>query len=160
MKKVLAITSGLMAANMLAAEGGFKLPEFNVDAKIEYNTKWISDGAVVANHNFKPSVEIGLPVFDKANVYVGMDAYLKTKAEGSNNRIDPYIGATYDITDMFTIDLGYRAKINATKAKSKRVVGVGLDTTGEGVDASKLYHAKRFYNEVYVGLMADVLLNP
>lgn len=160
MKKVLAITSGLMAVNMLAAEGGFKLPEFNIDSKIEYNTKWVSDGAVVANHHFKPSVEIGLPVFDKANVYVGMDAYLKTKAEGNNNRIDPYIGAKYDITDIFSIDLGYRAKINATKAKSKRVVGIGLNQNKDEVDDTNLYHAKRFYNEIYVGLMADVLLNP
>lgn len=184
MKKVLAITSGLMAVNMLAAEGGFQHPEFNVDAKIEYNTKGITDGAVVSNHQFVPSIEVGMPVMDKANVYVGMDAYLRTRAEGNGNTVEPYIGVTYDITDIFTVDLGYRAKINATKAKSKRVVGVvakerdGIDADVANPERDQLvaiegnaddldnmsryqkYNSKRVFNEFYVGLMADVLLNP
>lgn len=174
MKKVLAITSGLMAVNMLAAEGVFQRPEFNVDAKIEYNTKGITDGAVVSNHQFVPSVEVGVPVMDKANVYVGMDAYLRTRAEGNGNTVEPYIGVTYDITDIFTVDLGYRAKINATKAKSKRAVGVVAtlndgaqdDGTAENYhvtidnDNPTIYNTKRVFNEFYVGLMADVLLNP
>ena len=120
MKKLLTIASGLVASSAMA----FDMPALKVDGQIEYNTKWVENGAVVSDHNFAPSVEVGLPLFGAGDLYAGVDAHLMTSnGKSVQNRVDPYVGFSYDISDMFTLDVGYTAKIHTCGKKGRSTSG-------------------------------------
>jgi opacity protein-like surface antigen len=120
MKKLLTITSSLLTAGSIFAE--ITMPALTVDSKIEFNTARVSEGHRLGDHNFAPSVEVGVPLLGAGEFYVGLDSYLlfdqQKHAKGLNvsnsqvnakgrDEVAPYIGFSYDVTDMFTIDLGY-----------------------------------------------------
>ncbi|MDR1366425.1 MAG: hypothetical protein LBJ13_00755 [Puniceicoccales bacterium] len=118
MKKLLTITSSLLVAGRMFAE--FSTHALTVDSKIEFNTARVSEGRRLGDHNFAPSVEVGVPALGVGEFYVGIDGYLifdqqKTARELSHSKTDakgrdevaPYVGFSYDVSDMFTIDLGY-----------------------------------------------------
>ena len=142
MKKLLTIASGLVASSAMA----FDMPALKVDGQIEYNTKWVENGAAISDHNFAPSVEVGLPLFGAGDLYAGVDAHLMTNNDKSAfNRIDPYIGFSYDISDMFTLDVGYVAKVSTCKKEDRwllNFVKVGLPAAyGVSFD-----HVNNFFN--------------
>ncbi|MDR0418349.1 MAG: hypothetical protein LBH08_02870 [Puniceicoccales bacterium] len=118
MKKLLTITSSLLVAGGSFAEN--LIPTLTIDSKIEFNTARVSEGRRLGDHNFAPSIEVGTPILGSGEFYVGVDSYLifdqqKTVNELSHSKahakgrdeVAPYIGFSYDVSDMFTIDLGY-----------------------------------------------------
>lgn len=120
MKKLLTITSSLLTAGTVFAE--ITIPALTVDSKIEFNTARISEGRRLGDHSFAPSIEVGVPAFGAGEFYVGLDSYLifdqQKHVKGRNashsqvnakgrDEVAPYIGFSYDVSDMFTIDLGY-----------------------------------------------------
>ncbi|MDR3317558.1 MAG: hypothetical protein LBS71_01990, partial [Puniceicoccales bacterium] len=125
MNKLLVITSSLLAAG--TALGEFTAPTLNVDAKIGFDTADVSEGRRTGDQLFTPKAEIGIPLLDNAGeLYFGIDASLKSNSrKSSTNEIAPYIGFSYDITDMFTIDLGYTYhRIPEGKPVVTSIVGV------------------------------------
>lgn len=152
MNKLLAITSGLLAAGVANAE--FTMPAFNINSKIAFETAHVSEGRRTMDQNFAPSIEIGLPLFGAGDLYVGLDAYLMANSQKEGrNEFDPYVGFSYDVTDMFTLDLGYTYK----RFDSKYELTGYTDVAGA---AGKVIEGKKYSHEIYAGVMADVLLNP
>jgi hypothetical protein len=124
MNKLLAITSGLLATGSVVAE--FSAPALHVDAKVEFNTAHIYEGRRLLDQSFAPDINVGIPLLDDAgNLYVGVGASLGVQNKSfGNNDVTPYVGFSYDITDMFTVDIGYTLH-NLDK---KPVMGIpGLD---------------------------------
>lgn len=184
MNKLLAVTSGLLAAGAVSAE--FSMPAFTVDAKIEFATKHVSEGTQTMKQNFAPKLEVGLPVFEGGNLYVGVDAYLGINSDRPHkNEVDPYIGFSYDITDMFTLDVGYTYKrfgmnkgrtwydMTGMQVKQLWLLPEGTDANGranaledfrnnsEDPKDNRGYtldalKVKRFSHEVYAGIIADI----
>jgi hypothetical protein len=108
MNKLLIITSGLLAASNVFAE--FSASALNVDAKVEFNTADVYEGRRRLDQNFVPNIEIGVPLFDDAgDLYVGVGATLGVNSgkSGNRNEVDPYVGFSYDVSEMFTFDFGY-----------------------------------------------------
>jgi hypothetical protein len=133
MNKLLAITSGLLVAGSAAAE--FTPPTLNVDAKVQFDTAYVSEGRRIADQIFAPSAEIGLPLFnDAAELYFGVDAYLKVNDKKRNemsdaifgNKVSPYIGFSYDITDIFTVDLWYTLNRIGKKPEIRSLNGYNI----------------------------------
>jgi hypothetical protein len=216
MNKLLTITSGLLVAGNAMAE--FTPPALNVDAKLKFDTAYVSEGRRLLDQNFAPSVEVGLPLFDDAGeLYVGLDARVrvgdKKKSDGMGGRNDvvPSIGFSYDITDIFTIDVGYALTRLGSKPEIRNIgdrnivsafsvdgadnvrrnaAGIAAAAAAAGGAAPDSPDApvadsitgldpadgmagirrdlvgfiaptgKRHFHEIYVGVMADVLLDP
>ncbi|MDR2806735.1 MAG: hypothetical protein LBB11_01090 [Puniceicoccales bacterium] len=188
MKKLLAITSSLWIAGNILAESS--TPALNVEAKVEFNTARVNEGRHILDKHFAPSVEIGFPLFESAGeVYGGVDAYLKVDgAKPGHNEVAPYIGFSYDITDMFTLDAGYTyrrpSRLKFTKFSKKSedfidqtiegIVGGTIDNREEAdhpyremyssfkleIDDLTGRLTKKGFHEIYAGIMMDVLLNP
>lgn len=127
MNKLLAITSGLLVAGSAVAE--FTPPTLNVDGKVKFDTAYVSEGRRQLDQHFAPSAEVGVPLFDNAGeFYVGLDAYLKVNHKkgsdvASANKISPYVGFSYDITDIFTLDLWYTLNRLDSKPEIRNVGG-------------------------------------
>ncbi|MDR2200700.1 MAG: hypothetical protein LBN94_01095 [Puniceicoccales bacterium] len=182
--KLLAITSGLLATSGVFAE--FSLPALDVDAKIEFDSAYISEGRRLGDLTFVPSAELGLPLFgDAGRLYTGVDAYLAVNsAKALGNNVAPYVGFSYDLTDRFTADFGYtysRLGSGKDKLRINHVGGKGfalLNAAGDkfigdadGADladksnaewgtARKYLSTKRATHELYAGVIGDFLLNP
>ncbi|MDR0590369.1 MAG: hypothetical protein LBG09_00705 [Puniceicoccales bacterium] len=127
MNKLLTITSGLLVAGSAVAE--FTPPTLNVDGKVKFDTAYVSEGRRQLDQHFAPSAEVGVPLFDNAGeFYVGLDAYLKVNHKkgsdvASANKISPYVGFSYDITDIFTLDLWYTLNRLDSKPEIRNVGG-------------------------------------
>lgn len=148
MKKLALVATGVLSVAYL---GAFELPNFGLDAEAKYSSEYVTRGRREGKHVFVPKAEVGIPVLEKGKVYVGTWAALGV--DGSlgkcRNQVAPYIGATYDVTDMFTVDLGYIHHLYTNMRKEPIPL-----TNGSSISF------KRNTSEVYAGVMADVLLSP
>ncbi|UPA28251.1 MAG: hypothetical protein LW808_003020 [Verrucomicrobiota bacterium] len=168
MKKLLAIAGGLLIGSGAYAE--FEMPALSINSSIKFETADVSEGTRSMDQNFKPSVEVGLPLFGKSDLYVGVDSTLATnRKKGQSNEVSPYIGFSYDITDMFTLDLGYqfsrktsvkddnRGEKEKFEADAKKDGVVITDQMRKKLDGEL---PKANFHKIYVGVMADVLMRP
>ncbi|MDR2371661.1 MAG: hypothetical protein LBD60_00765 [Puniceicoccales bacterium] len=139
MNKLLTITSGLLAAGNVFAE--FSVPALHIDAKVEFNTADVYEGRRRLDQNFAPNLELGLPILDDAGkLYAGVGASLSVRHKSfGSSEVAPYVGFSYDITDTFTVDLGY-----TLHSFDKRPV-VGLQDTDKS----------SYFNVPFVVLNAD-----
>lgn len=144
MKKLAAIATGVLSLGYL---GAFEMPQFGLDVGTKFSSEYITRGHKEGCHVFIPNAEVSVPMFDKAKVYGGIWSVLGTEGdlEEARNQLAPYIGASYDITDMFTLDVGYIHHFYTNTPTN--VAGVPSEL-------------KRNSSEIYFGVMADVLLSP
>jgi hypothetical protein len=108
MNKLLIVTGSLLAAGSAFAE--FSAHALNVDAGVKFNTADVYEGRRRLDQSFAPNIEIGLPFLDDAaSLYAGVGAALGVNSDKSSgrNEVAPYVGFSYDITEMFTFDAGY-----------------------------------------------------
>ncbi|MDR2435940.1 MAG: hypothetical protein LBD33_01330 [Puniceicoccales bacterium] len=91
-------------------------------------------------------------------MYGGVDSVLSLgitthpdKPNIEKNEVAPYLGLSYDVTDVFTLDCGYVCRLWTNMPDSEGETGYRLLTS---------YHPKKTSNEVYVGVAADVFLSP
>ncbi|MDR3273968.1 MAG: hypothetical protein LBS87_01355 [Puniceicoccales bacterium] len=158
MKKVAMITAGLLSLGCL---GAGEIPPVSMDASVRFSTEHVFRGRKQGAKVFVPNVELGVPLFDKGRVYVGCSAALgvdnKTFPGGTpttRNEFGPYVGVSYDITDMFSLDAGYIHRFYSNDPKEVSAV------TDDGQMIHMPFYLKGESNELYVGVMADVLLSP
>ncbi|MDR2721049.1 MAG: hypothetical protein LBB15_02050 [Puniceicoccales bacterium] len=144
MKKIAAIATGLLSFGCL---GAFEMPAFNLDTSIKFSTERAFRGYRRSTRAILSKAELGLPVLEKGRAYVGVDSALALESQKSpmfnENEIAPYVGASYDVTDMFTLDCGYIHRFWTNRVAIQKQ----LSFRGNS-------------NELYVGVMADVLLSP
>ena len=172
-KKFFSIAAGLLSAGFLSADGGFTVPPLSLGTHIAFDSEYVDRGARLGQQVFTPSIEVGASILDKGQLYFGNQNFLAVKSSDFNKH-DFYIGFSYDITDLFTADLGFVAHIqrNLKDAFNKEALREARKTQGNpnltlenlttasgGVPANLADVKKRSY-EFYVGLAANVLLNP
>jgi hypothetical protein len=154
MKKVVVIASGLLSFGYLGAE----MPAFNLDTSVKFSTEYIFRGYMRGKKVFAPKVELNAAAFENARVYIGTNAVLAldhmNDPDGvplTRSEIAPYIGVSYDATDLFTLDLGYMNRF---------YINLPVKITRVGAEEPSNLNQRRNVNEIYAGLMVDVLLSP
>lgn len=154
MKKLSIAAIGLLSVASLSADDAANklawVSELSLDTQLKFQTEHASRGRIDGRKVFAPSAELGYAAFENGRVYVGFDSALAAKGAGkmdnAGNFVSPYLGITYDVTEMFSLDAGYVHNFwTGLPAK-------GLDDNPTGF--------KRNTNEVYVGVMADVVASP
>jgi hypothetical protein len=150
MKKITAVAGGMLIAGCL---GAFEPPAFTLDTNVKFSSEHTFRGSRQTKKAFLPSAEIGLPVLEKGRLYLGVDAVLGLAAPatisrsiefGCANELRSYAGFSYGVTDIFTLDIGFIHRCYTNLPQESR------DHLG----------LKRNAEEVYAGVMADVLLSP
>lgn len=154
MKKLAMIATGVLSLGYL---GAFEMQTLGLDTSVKYSNENEVRGRKQGSHVFVPKAEVNMPVFEKGKIYAGTWAILGTDAKKdmaglseTRNEVNPYIGVSYDITDVFTLDLGYIHHFYTNTPKYL------LDESSFYVPSA----LKRDTNEIYFGVMADVLLSP
>ncbi|MDR2779307.1 MAG: hypothetical protein LBB16_03440 [Puniceicoccales bacterium] len=145
MKKLLGIAVGILGVAGLCAEGVSS--DLTLDTGIKFQTDRVFRGRNEFGKALAPQVKVGYQCCEEASIYVGVDTAISIQG-GSNifQHISPYLGALWDVTEVFTLEAGYKHHFYTTMGKQY--------TTGEPVDI------KRCSNEIYAGVTADVLLEP
>ncbi len=144
MKKLSIIATGLLSLGCLCADDNAAVKTMEWQSKLsgnvgmKFETEHVSKGRrEIHDRAFVPSAEASYQLFDAAQVYVGAEAALRMQNNGIND-VAPYIGCMYDINDMFTVDAGYTYHFY-----------------------SGLYNGyKTCSNEIYLGLLTDVMFSP
>ncbi len=150
MKKLAMIAAGALCAGCLSA---FDMPALGVNAQAKYSSERVSRGRRSGKNVFLPKAEINMPMFEKGKLYVGTSAVLGADGDRDKvcNYVSPYIGASYSITDVFTLDAGYYYYFYTNTPKRIKNKLTGLE------EPSK---SRRNSSEIYFGVLADVLLSP
>ncbi|MDR0445270.1 MAG: hypothetical protein LBG98_03240 [Puniceicoccales bacterium] len=144
-KKLMATLAGILSVGFLHAECGFKLPELSLDTSCRFDTEYVYRGAKLNQQVFSPKIEISTSLFDEGDIYFGNKAFLGVK-DSRFAKYDYYLGASYEFADIFAVDAGlihhkYRNRFSWVKSLPRRDV-------------------KRHGEEIYLGFIADVFLNP
>ncbi|MDR0351410.1 MAG: hypothetical protein LBH49_02070 [Puniceicoccales bacterium] len=226
MKKLLAFSIGLGAISYVNA---FEVPTLAVKSGVGFDSEFEYRGRKQGQKIFTPQVEIGLPLLERGEFYVGMQSFLGTDSTGSSapdvdntistsykpsgnkantdlsltaipakktnrkthpkliagphstlktmNQVDVYTGFTYQMTDILSADLGYihhfytnlKGKVAGVLGKADvPEIGTAIAPNHALIDGEKyvsykfepIFFRKTNSNEIYAGVMADVLLNP
>ena len=147
MKKLSIAAIGLLSVASLSADDAANklawVSELSLDTQLKFQTEHATRGRIDSRKVFAPSAELGYSAFENGRIYLGFDSAVAAKGNGREdsfgNFVSPYIGITYDITEMFSLDAGY----------------VHNFWTGRPAG-----FPKRNTNEIYVGVMADVVASP
>jgi hypothetical protein len=152
MKKIAVIAAGVLSLGCL---GAFEMPVLSVDTSVKFSTEHAFRGYRKARRSFLPKVEVGLPIFEKGKAYVGVDSALALGVADAPvnqinmNEVAPYVGLSYDVTDMFALDCGYIQRF-----------WTNVPISSAGFTILEKCNVKTCSSEVYVGVTADVLLSP
>ncbi|MDR1255330.1 MAG: hypothetical protein LBJ94_00140 [Puniceicoccales bacterium] len=156
MKKVAIVAITLLSLGCL---GAFEVPALNLDANVKFSTQHVKRGFDQGKKVFAPAIRVSLPVLEKGKVYAGAGAIIGIESERNEvliptlrNEVNPYVGASYDITEIFTVDAGYIHHFYTNMPKEI------LSTPQPGGNIPSPF--KRNTSEMYVGVLADVLLSP
>jgi hypothetical protein len=146
MKKILIIAAGLLgAAGLFGAEDSSSASNLSLDTSVKFQSDYAYRGRRELRKAVLTSAEIGYAAFQGGTIYVGADAALGIEKETFGNRVSPYLGVTYDITDIFSVDAGYAHNFHTS-----------LKTETGGFQS----FYKRNTSEFYAGVIADVILTP
>lgn len=148
--RILALTASLISLGSMEA---LTLPKFTMDAGGTYSTDFINRGRKEGGNNCELFYESGLD-FLGGHGYNGTYAVMMLENNQpqdfgfSSNESSPYVGYTHNINKHFNVDLGYIAHFYSNLKKLKDILydqGIGI---------------YRNSNEVYLGLFAEIKLNP
>jgi uncharacterized protein (TIGR02001 family) len=129
MKKIIAVT-----AILVAATAGLRAEESSVAATIDltYASKYIFRGVVLGEQAFHPSVEVSYSDF-YAGVW-GNEPLGSKDTYPDNNEWDFYVGKTFALSDVTTLDVGYTFYYYPEKMIDKGTdefyVGINFDANG------------------------------
>ncbi|MDR1433208.1 MAG: hypothetical protein LBI61_02600 [Puniceicoccales bacterium] len=99
------------------------------------------------NKAFVPKLRVSYSCLDDCRVYAGADAALALALPADDSffldNVSPYVGVAYDVTDIFTLDAGYIHYFYTKVPSGAANLGI-----------------KRNSDEIYGGVVADVILTP
>ncbi|MDR2720694.1 MAG: hypothetical protein LBB15_00180 [Puniceicoccales bacterium] len=159
MKKALAIAGGILSFGCL---GAFETQNVTLDTGVKFSSEYICHGYMRGKKVLAPQVEVGIPILGRGRIYAGTQTALAIDSSAKSpigvpatrSEVDPYIGVSYDITELFTLDVGYMHRFY-TNLPPQRVI-----VNDEGVGVPSPLNQKRNTDEMYVSLAADMLLSP
>ncbi|MDR2777100.1 MAG: hypothetical protein LBB17_03630 [Puniceicoccales bacterium] len=141
MKKLLGIAVGMLSAVGLYAED--VTSDLTLETNVQFRTERVFRGRNEFHAAWMPQIKVGYPVADGGNAYVGIDTALDIKGGSALNQWAPYLGVLWDVTELFTVDGGYKCRFyESIPSKSDR---------GD---------IERHSNEIHGGVIVDVLLEP
>jgi hypothetical protein len=144
-RKLIATTASIFSIGFLHAESGFHFPELSLDTSCRFDTEYVYRGTKLNQQVFSPKVEVSTSLFGDGDIYFGGKAFLGVK-DSRFAKYDCYLGTSYGFADIFAVDAGfihhkYRNRFSWVKSLPWEKV-------------------KRHGEEIYLGLIADVFLNP
>jgi hypothetical protein len=145
-KRLITVAAGILSVGFLHAEISSKFSELSLDTSCRFDTEYVYRGVKLNQQVFTPKVEISTSLFEDGDIYFGGKAFLGVK----NSRFakyNCYLGTSYGFADIFTVDTGFIHHMYRN-----RFVWVGRSFPWKDI--------KRHSEEIYLGLMADVILNP
>ncbi|MDR1112855.1 MAG: hypothetical protein LBL18_03750 [Bacteroidales bacterium] len=138
MKKLLGIAVGILSAVGLYAED--IASDLTLETSVQFQSEYVFRGRSEFHKAWTPQIKVGYPVCDEGNIYVGVDTAISMVGT-SFNQVAPYVGVLWDVTELFTVDAGYKHRFHTSlPSKSK------MD--------------KEHSNEIHGGVIFDVLLEP
>lgn len=152
MKKLAVIATGLLSLGCL---GAFEVPALGLDTSIKFATRHIHRGRQQGEVIFAPKAEFGVSAFEGGKVYFGIDTVLglgkknDTSVPSTRNEANPYIGISYEVTDLLTLDAGYVHHFYTNTPDSYWIDARQIST-----------NAKRHSNEIFLSTVVDVILSP
>ncbi|MDR2737470.1 MAG: hypothetical protein LBB18_00820 [Puniceicoccales bacterium] len=154
MKKILMMVTGLLVGVGLCAadkpqEGSESALGLSLETSVKFQTDYAYRGRRELRKAMLPNIRVGYPAFAGGTVYAGAEAAVGIDDAAWGNRIAPYIGITYDATDIFKLDAGYTHNFH-TSLRTNNIVGADKFPTGY----------RRNTSEFYAGVVADVLMTP
>jgi opacity protein-like surface antigen len=177
MKRLL-ITSGLLAAGGAFAENATPAA-LTIESKVEFGTASVGSERYTMGKNIVPSVKVGIPILDgSGELYFFGEGTFKVESGDNHGGTDVLfgIGLSYDLTSLFTLDIGYDWDHDLEKdTKISRVNGKRFVVTQNGaVGYHNVYDrngirrrvaidsvdGKRSFHELYLGAKVDVPLDP
>jgi len=135
--------AGVLSAGLLGADPAEPL---SVDTGCRFDTEYVQRGARLNQQVFIPRVEVSASLFGQGDVYFGGRFFLSTR----NQRFEDhtfYVGVSGELCDPLTLDARFIHHIRRNRYRWLSEV------PQEPV-------AKRRSEEIGVGLLADVFLNP
>lgn len=151
---VVLLCVGVACANTADAntESGKRTGVFTVDASVGFESESVIRGMKVGNKAFVSKVEIGHFVSTKCEIYGGTEITVGIGYKNGDmlNRISPYVGISYDITDTLAVDIGYSHRFFTS-------LPANIYTTIPEIETISV---KRDESEIYAGVAANVLLLP
>ncbi|MDR0679704.1 MAG: hypothetical protein LBF42_01555 [Puniceicoccales bacterium] len=174
MKKLAMVATGLLSLGYL---GALEVPVLGLDTSIKFATRHIHRGRQQGEAVFAPKAEFGIPAFEGGKVYFGIDTVLglgkknDTSVPSTRNETDPYIGISYEVTDLVTLDAGYVHHFYTNTPDESMLVGHEIKNKIEAANGNPdvnpgVYYykyptnAKRHSNEIFLGATVDVILSP
>ncbi|MDR2737818.1 MAG: hypothetical protein LBB18_02640, partial [Puniceicoccales bacterium] len=150
---VAAVCVGETEAKKASEPGGL-----SADVEVRFETEHTEHGRRGMRKAFLPKAEIKYPFSSEGRAYAGVKAALGLGpvyiVDVCLDSVSPYAGISYDVTDIFTVDIGYMHRLytSAPAFKFAGIIGTALDYDGSGI--------KRNASEVYGAVYADVFLSP
>ncbi|MDR1595947.1 MAG: hypothetical protein LBR91_03440 [Puniceicoccales bacterium] len=155
MKKLSVLMVLLFGAASLSAGSGLSGSDFSLSASVKYSSEYVFRGRRAGFKVLASRVEAGCPVFDECNLYVGADFALPIQKSAAflfgDYHASPYVGISYDITDVFALDFGYIHRFYTDYPTR-----VYNNETNGGIPS----FMKRDMSEAYVGISANMMLSP
>lgn len=141
MKKLLGMAVGILSAVGLYAEG--VISDLTLETNIQFEAERVFRGRNEFHKAVVPRVKMGCPVCDECSAYIGVDTSVALEGLSALHRVSSHVGVLWDATEMFTLDGGYRHSFFPAMPKA-------IDNTKVPCN----------FNEIYGGVIVDVLLEP
>ncbi|MDR2377609.1 MAG: hypothetical protein LBD54_02565 [Puniceicoccales bacterium] len=104
------IAAGLLSAGFLGAEGGFSVPPLSLSSSLSFQTEDVERGHKQGQQVFSPNVRISVSPLEGLELYFRNKNWLGTK-KSVHNRHDLTLGASYEVTEIFTVDFGFTTRL-------------------------------------------------
>jgi hypothetical protein len=145
-KKWILAWMGILPVGFLCAESSFKVPPLSVDTSLGFRTEHVERGAKLGQQVITTEEEISVSPFENGDLYLGSRSVFPIQ----NQRFKKhtlYLGASGVFGDVCTLDARFTHHLYRNRY---RWYG----------DVSHDPVAKRRSEEISIGVLADVLLNP
>jgi hypothetical protein len=124
------------------SNGTVIFPALSLKMDTRFDSEYVYRGAKLGYQVFVPKVEVGASIFEKGCLYFGNQNFLLVR-NSLSNRHELYAGLSYDVTDIFTVDFGFRSHLRKSENITLQRQGGKKDT-----------------KEIYIGLLPDVCCKP
>jgi hypothetical protein len=159
--------AGFCMAEKSIGDGTYQGLPLSLSTRLGFDTEYVYRGVRLDQQVFGPELELSTPVFGQGKLSLGNKNILGVKC-ADRNKNDFYVGFSYDITDMFTADIGFTYRLlpnlkSAIDRDDSNFFATNFRTIFAslvGDTYSQRLGIKKHNYEVSAGLVADVFLHP